>query len=167
MPKYVEVSPDYYGDGWYDPRSEQWFKKELGLITIPDDADLTNVTRYLRFNYLIEVKEPKKVDTSDQKVMKASAGQLLAEEAVKEAATEVTEGAPEKEATVVADEVTQDTGAVEEATTEGDTAVAVDDKQVCPQCGKKYKDLEKHLKTCKAGKPEEVPAVAEADVEAK
>lgn len=53
----VIVSQHYNGRGWYDPRSGINFRKEFGVIEIPDDADMLNISRHLVLGYLDEVLE--------------------------------------------------------------------------------------------------------------
>lgn len=137
MTKYVKVSPDYHGDGWWDPKSEKWFKKDE-TIAIEDGVDMTNITRYLRFNYLVEVVEPVKA-VATTGVVEQTAGQLLAEEK----AVEIVETVEETKV----EEVVAET--VEEAPVEEVKDTEVEAKSACPYCSKEYKDLAKHVKACK------------------
>lgn len=67
-PKYVQVSYDA-PDEWWDPKSSLWFRKKDGIIELDPNINASNIIRYLRLNYLIDVthlkekkeKEPEKV----------------------------------------------------------------------------------------------------------
>lgn len=77
----VIVSPNYSGQGWYDPRSGVNFLKGHGEISIPKGVDMSNINRHIRLNYLIVVedstieKEPKE----NPDLVTLTPGKLLAE----------------------------------------------------------------------------------------
>lgn len=151
-PKYVQVSHDA-PDAWWDPKSGMWFKKEAGQIELKDGIeDASNIMRYLRFNYLIDitslVNPPVIISEKIQKFVEQTARQLLAKDDALEKAALAAQASGE-----AVEEVKESNG-----------------KEACPYCGKEFapKGLPNHMKSCKQ-KPveavEEDIATVDTDIE--
>jgi hypothetical protein len=123
-PKYVQVSYDA-PDEWWDPKSGMWFRKSDGIIELKDYLDGSNIVKYVRFNYLIDVTslaEPKEQEAEKLPLyVEQTPAQLLQQ--------------PEKDETAIAE--------VEEEVKE--------EKPKCPFCGKECvpKGLPNHIRFCK------------------
>lgn len=149
----VRVSP-LVPRGWYDPISKIWFKPELGNITIPAGTNLTNINRYIRLNYLLDVT-PKQEQTPRVEVRPveySTPGQLLAKSrkpVQKVEEPKVVEELPEEPQVE-----TEETTMVEE-TEEEVVTVEIETEQPekipCQYCGKLYspRGVKSHEKACK------------------
>ncbi len=124
VPKIVSVSPHYRGNGWTDDKTGIQFKPGDINITIPDGADITNIMKYIRFNYLLDQSHIQEISKPNlQEVVKSPSANVLMKKDY---------FVPSKERLNKAE---------------------VSDKEdnTCPYCGKEFakKGLAPHMRFCK------------------
>lgn len=166
----VLVNPNYNGTGWYDPLSRINFLKDAGVITIPGTANMSNINRYIRLNYLVlpEVEELPIEETLTQ-VTVLTPNQLLAkaeeEERAKKEAEEIEEKILEEELAKEIEKLEEEIQEIvheddnldreevqEEAEEETEEEIQEEDSLDCQYCGRTLKSASgkvSHEKSCK------------------